>query len=104
MVMATLFSGQAFADQMRCSFSEDPPVSCSFTDRVAPDGTHQMIFNGGGRRMTFVGKSQTGWWSGKLDGKPAMGYERNRGNVVLSSVDLSTRFAWWYPADEHGNY
>lgn len=92
------------ADQVRCSWDDGPAKPCSYADTVGPGGTHKMVFSGAGRRTVFTGKPQTGWWSGKLDGKPAMGYERNRGNMVFSTGDLSARFAWWYPTQEHGSY
>ena len=92
------------AEQIRCSWNDGPDRPCTYSDTVQPDGTHKMIFSGAGQPTVFVGKPQTGWWSGKLNGKPAMGYERNRGNIVFSTTDLSSRFAWWYPIEEHGSY
>lgn len=91
-------------DTVRCSLNYAPDRACRLTDTVGGGGYHRMVFVAGGKQMIFVGKSQTGWWSGKLNGKPAMGYERNRGNVVLSTYDLSTSFSWWYPRTAHGTY
>jgi hypothetical protein len=92
------------ADPVRCSWNDGPAKPCTYADTVQPDGSHRMTFSGNGKPTIFNGKPQTGWWSGKLDGKPAMGYERNRGNFVFSTMDLSSRFAWWYPTEEHGSY
>ncbi len=91
------------SDRVRCSLNYAPDRACMMTDRVVGD-THRMAFVAGNTRVTFVGRKQTGWWAGRLNGKPAMGYERNRGNIVFSSYDLSTSFSWWYPANAHGNY
>jgi hypothetical protein len=103
--LAMLIASPAFAaDPVRCSWDDGPARPCSYADRVGRDGTHRMTFSGGGRHTVFMGKPQTGWWSGTLDGKPAMGYERNRGNMVFATQDLSTRFAWWYPTEAHGSY
>lgn len=91
-------------DQVRCSLDYAPDRACRLTDTVLPGGTHRMVFRAGGRDVTFVGRKQTGWWAGRLNGRPAMGYERNRGNMVLSTYDLRTTFAWWYPRQAHGSY
>lgn len=88
---------------VRCSLNYAPDRACRMTDRVVGE-THHMTFSGPGINVTFVARPQTGWWAGKLNGKPAMGYERNRGNVVISTYDLSTSFAWWYPQQAHGTY
>ncbi len=91
-------------DTVRCSLNYGPERACRLTDTVQQGGVHRMTFDAGGQKLTFVGRKQTGWWSGKLNGRPAMGYERNRGNMVLSTYDLRTSFAWWYPRDAHGSY
>ena len=90
-------------EQARCSIDYAPDRPCSVSDTVK-DGVHHMIFRIGNQQITFVGRSQTGWWSGELNGRPAMGYERNRGNIVFSTEDLKSVFAWWYPDQEHGSY
>jgi hypothetical protein len=89
---------------VRCSFDNGPAKACLMTDVVGRAGVHRMTFVAGTKRATFVGRSQTGWWSGMLNGKPAMGFERNRGHVVYSTTDLSTFFAWWSPGNQHGTY
>ena len=91
-------------DHVRCELDAGPPRDCRLTDTVGRDGTHRMVFTFDTRRVVFVGRSQTGWWAGTLNGRPAMGYERNRGNMVLSTQDLKTSFAWWYPGMAHGTY
>lgn len=78
----------------RCEINDSKPDVCRMTDTVAADGTHTMVFITGQQRIEFVGKSQTGWWSGKLEGMPAMGREINRGHIMFSTVDLQTAFEW----------
>lgn len=97
-------SSPAVAREAYCSLDMAPAVPCSVTDTVDADYVHAMRFEFPGHVVRFEGKSQTGWWSGKLDGKPAMGYELNRGHTVYSTVDLGTRFEWWTPGMQHGNY
>jgi hypothetical protein len=104
MVPILILAAAATAEPVRCSLDEVLLAHCRLIDQVAADGAHHMLFEAEGRRILFVGRSQSGWWSGRLDGRPAMGYERNRGNVVFSTVDLKRRFAWWYPGEEHGSY
>lgn len=91
-------------DAVRCSVDYAPDRACRLTDTAAPNGVHRMVFRSGNRTIVFVGRQQTGWWAGKLDGRPAMGYERNRGNVVFSTYDLRTTLSWWYPGQTHGSY
>jgi hypothetical protein len=90
-------------EKVRCSFDYGPAQMCVMTD-VVSGGVHRMRFTAGKRQATFVGKANTGWWAGRLNGRPGMGYERNRGYTAFSSYDLSTSFAWWYPGSEHGSY
>ncbi len=92
------------ADDVRCSLNYAPDRACRLTDTVQQGGVHRMTFVTGGKTVTFIGRKQTGWWSGTLNGRPAMGYERNRGNMVLSTYDLRTSFSWWYPRQAHGSY
>ncbi len=89
---------------LRCSIDYRPDRACTMTDRVE-NGVHHLEFRlDDGRRVIFIGRSQTGWWSGVLDGKPAMGFERNRSHVIFSTADLQTTFTWWRPGSEHGTY
>lgn len=84
-------------DRVFCVFGDAPrPVPCVLTDTVKGGG-HQMVFAAGRQRAVFAGRNNSAWWQGRLNGKPAMGYEKNRGHTVYSSLDLSTRFEWWYP-------
>lgn len=92
------------SEAVRCSLNYAPDRDCLLTDRVERGGIHRMVFAFGADRVTFVGRKQTGWWAGHLNGKQAMGFERNRGNMVLSTYDLSVSFAWHYPGQEHGSY
>ncbi len=90
--------------QVQCTVDHAPPRPCVMRDRVAPDGTHDITFETGDGSVRFVGRTQGGWWSGQLDGKPAMGYERNRGRVAYSTADLARTFEWWSQGHEHGAY
>ncbi|AHE54687.1 hypothetical protein NX02_15015 [Sphingomonas sanxanigenens DSM 19645 = NX02] len=87
----------------RCVEDEKPPVACRM-QVTTRKGVRDLRFDVGGRQIRFVGRAQGRWWSGTLDGKPAMGFERNRGHVVFSTTDLTRTFAWFYPASEHGTY
>ena len=87
-----------------CALDEAPPQPCAMDDHVDAQLVHTMVFSIGNRTVRFSGTSQTGWWSGTLDGKAAMGYELNRGHTVFSTADLKTRFAWWYAGMQHGDY
>lgn len=89
---------------MHCEVDHGRPQPCRMTDHVDRHLVHSMRFTLPGRTVTFQGKAQTGWWSGTLDGKPAMGYELNRGHVVYSTTDLGTTFEWWSSGMQHGNY
>jgi len=106
MIPILLFAQVAAAasEPVQCSLNDMPLAHCRLIDTVRPDGAHRMTFKADRAHVLFVGRSQTGWWSGTLNGRPAMGYERNRGNVVFSTTDLKQRFSWWYPRDEHGTY
>lgn len=97
-------STSTVAQKAYCSLDMASAVPCSVTDTVNADYVHVMRFEFSGHAVRFEGKSQTGWWSGKLDGKPAMGYELNRGHTVYSTTDLGMRFEWWTPGMQHGNY
>lgn len=94
----------AVTASVQCSLDDAAAVACRMSDSVAADGTHTMEFAFGEKRVRFVGKSQTGWWSGQLDGRPAMGRELNRGHTVYSTTDLKTAFEWWSEGNEHGAY
>lgn len=91
------------AETVRCSIDNAPARACRMAIATR-DGVRHLRFSVAGQRIEFVGRAQSGWWSGKLNGRPAMGFERNRGHVVFSTVDLRTRFSWWYPSSEHGRY
>lgn len=97
-------SSEPVVVSVHCARDDAPAKPCAMRDRVDPDGTHHMTFVSAQTRTRFVGKSQGGWWSGQLNGRPAMGYERNRGHVVFSTTDLKTTFTWWSEGNEHGAY
>ena len=51
-----------------------------------------------GRVITFEGMVNyggAGWWFGKLDGKPAAGYNLNRQHHVFSTADTHFDFDCW---------
>lgn len=51
-----------------------------------------------GRVVTFVGLGSpdgAGWWFGKLDGRPAAGYNLNRNHHVFSTADTKVQFECW---------
>ncbi|QAY75562.1 hypothetical protein [Sphingosinicella sp. BN140058] len=92
------------AEPATCVFGTAPPEACQVGFSVA-GGTMRMQARGkSGKRAVFVGRRQSGWWSGTLDGAPAMAYERNRGNVVFSTRDLRRTFQYWTAGNEHGSY
>lgn len=97
-------SGEAFVSSVQCMRDEADAAACQMSDTLTADGSHDITFVSGKTTTRFVGKSQSGWWSGTLDGKPAMGYERNRGHVVFSTTDLAHTFSWWSQGNEHGSY
>ena len=104
MLPLLILTQAAVAEPVKCSLDDVPLAHCRLIDTIQADGSHRMEFQADRAQVLFIGRSQTGWWSGTLNGRPAMGYERNRGNVVFSTTDLKQRFAWWYPRDEHGTY
>lgn len=92
-------------ERVRCIVDHGPPQDCRVTFATAAAGVRTLRFDlGRGRRVVFTGRALTGWWSGRLDGRPAMGFERNRGNVAFATTDLSHSFEWFYPYSEHGRY
>ncbi len=108
LIAAAACAGAVRADDagepVHCALNDAPAVACRMTDHVDAGGTHSMEFAFGTQRARFSGHSQTGWWSGQLDGKPAMGRELNRGHVIFSTVDLETTFECWSEGSEHGSY
>jgi hypothetical protein len=91
-------------ESVHCRLSYATAVPCQMTDRVGADELHNLEFVFGNNHVRFTGMAQTGWWSGQLDGQPAMGHELNRGHVVFSTLDLKTTFEWWSEGHEHGTY
>ena len=104
MFALAMATAPAAAVPATCSLDYGKPVPCRVADRVDGNGGHATTFTMGQRILKFVGKSQTGWWSGTLDGKPAMGVELNRGHVRFSTTDLATSFDYWFTGQEHGTY
>lgn len=91
-------------EKVMCALDGAKPAPCTMTVTASADGNHSLVFAAGTKRVRVTGKSQTGWWSGTLDGKPAMGIEMNRGYTRWSSTDLTQTFDWFYPGQQHGTY
>lgn len=103
--MIVLALALAAAEPATCVFDTAPPEPC--TIRFASDGkggTQLHAEGKAGHKADFAGKRGSGWWAGTLNGAPAMGYERNRGNVVFSTSTLDRSFQYWTRGSEHGNY
>ena len=77
-----------------CGLNATKPAPCSISDSVAADGQHDLRFSFANTAVGVFGRNAGAWWSGELNGRPAMGYERNRGHTVLSTTDLKTTFEW----------
>lgn len=77
-----------------CSLDAGQPKPCSISDRVTADGQHDLRFSFDGITARFLGRNAGAWWSGKLNGRPAMGYERHRGYTIFSATDLKATFEW----------
>jgi hypothetical protein len=106
-LLATISVARAAApvtESVHCSLNYSAAEACQMSDQVASDGLHTMEFVFGSNRVRFTGNSQGGWWSGQLDGQPAMGFELNRGHLLFSTSDLKTTFEWWSNGNEHGTY
>ena len=87
-----------------CVFGYGEPTACRATADASPDGTVTVVYRATGRQAVFRGRSQSGWWSGTLNGAPAMGYELNRGHIVYSTRDLKGVFEHWSAGMQHGRY
>jgi hypothetical protein len=102
---ATAATGQgASTGPDTCVFGYGKPTACRATADAMPDGTVTVVYRAAGRQAVFRGRSQSGWWSGTLNGAPAMGYELNRGHTVYSTRDLKGVFEHWSAGMQHGRY
>ncbi len=105
LLLSALCAGaQPSGEALVCTADEQEPAPCRFQDSINQHQAHVIVFEREGARHTFVAKEQTEWWSGTFDGHPAMGVELNREHMKISTTDLTHRFEWWYPDDEHGTY
>ena len=95
---------QPSTEAVVCAADDQEPAPCRLQESIREDGSHVMVFERSNTRHTFIATHQSGWWSGTLDGSPAMGVELNRGHMRISTTDLRHRFVWWYPRYEHGTY
>jgi hypothetical protein len=82
--------------------SEARPCFTRFTTDVRGVRTVRMAI--GKTEYIFIGRAKNGWWSGRLNGKPAMGYELNRANVKFSTSDLTLSVQYYYTGFENGTY
>ncbi|HVJ02064.1 MAG TPA: hypothetical protein VM662_07775 [Sphingomonas sp.] len=99
-----LLAATLAAESATCVFDTAPPEPCEILFTVERGSTRMMARGRSGKRVIFVGRRNSGWWSGTLNGAPAMAYERNRGNVVFSTRTLDRSFQYWTRGNEHGNY
>ena len=97
---------QATAEPATCVFDTLPPEPCTVSFAVHGEGATELRAKStkGGHAAIFVGQRQSGWWSGTLDGAPAMGYELNRGNVTFATRALGKTFQYYTSGGEHGSY
>ena len=96
-------------EDVTCSFDDGSAERCTMTvtdvlgtGDGGPD--QEIVWTASDRAVLFVGRRMGPWWSGELDGAPAMGRELNRGNVVFSTRDLERSFQYWADGMEHGSY
>jgi hypothetical protein len=99
-----LLAGILATESATCVFDSAPPEPCEISFTVERGNTRMVARGRSGKRTVFVGRRASGWWSGALDGAPAMGHERNRGNVVFSTRALDRSFQYWTRGNEHGSY
>ncbi|MBO9623382.1 MAG: hypothetical protein J7500_11795 [Sphingomonas sp.] len=97
-------AGMLAAESATCVFDTAPPEPCEIVFTVDRGNTRMVARGRSGKRVTFVGRRNSGWWSGTLDGAQAMGRELNRGNVVFSTRALDRSFQYWTRGNEHGSY
>ncbi|UIJ46502.1 hypothetical protein LZK98_06015 [Sphingomonas cannabina] len=94
------------SEQATCAFDTAPPESCTVAFTVRTDGTTELRAKAikGEHQAVFIGRRQSGWWAGTLDGAEAMGYELNRGNVTFATRALDRTFQYYTAGHEHGSY
>ena len=97
-------SSLAVTEKATCLLDNNLPAPCKVVFDKQADGQDIVTLDIDGKTIVFTGMHQGEWWSGELAGKPAMGYERNRGNVVFSARDLTMTLQYWTQGNEHGSY
>ena len=102
-------SPAANGEAVTCAFEDGSETRCIMSIAEVPGTTdhgpdQEIMWTSRVRFAIFVGRRMGPWWSGELDGEPAMGFELNRGHVVLSTRDLEHTFRYWADGMEHGNY
>jgi hypothetical protein len=103
-VSLLLLGAALAAESATCVFDAAPPEPCEIDFTVEQGSTRMTARGRSGKQVVFVGKRASGWWSGTLGGAPAMGHERNRGNVVFSTHALDRSFQYWTRGNAHGSY
>lgn len=103
--LAAVMTPQA-SEQATCVFDTAPPEPCTVAFAVHADGVIELRAKArkGEHQAVFVGRRQSGWWAGTLDGAAAMGYELNRGNVTFATCALDRTFQYYSAGHEHGSY
>jgi hypothetical protein len=104
MSLIAIVAAAAISNGATCLFDDAPPEPCVVTFKERAGATELRATGKSGKRVTFTGTRNSGWWSGMLDGSPAMGFELNRGNISFSTRTLSKRFQYFTPGSEHGTY
>lgn len=93
------------AEAATCVVGDAAPQPCTMSFGIPDDAASRVVsFKIGNDNVVFRGNNQGPWWSGALDGNPAMGYELNRGHVVFSNQKLDQQFEYWTKGNEHGSY
>ncbi|MGK6318110.1 hypothetical protein [Sphingomonas sp. DT-204] len=94
------------SEQATCVFDTAPSERCTVTFIVRTDGATELRAKAleGGHQAVFIGRRQSGWWAGTLDGAAVMGYELNRGNVTFATRALDRTFQYYTAGHEHGSY
>ncbi len=103
---------------MRCAFGNDvysgtkgEPCSLSYGQKNDVTGHPKdtdlyQWRTRGGRVVTFVGRKDDGvrWWFGRINGKPASGFDLNRNHYVFASRDGEFEFECWIGGWGRGTY
>jgi hypothetical protein len=92
------------AAEIYCVVNTSEPRPCVTRFTTDARGVRTVRMTVGKSQYVFIGRARDGWWSGRLNGKPAMGYELNRANVKFSTSDLSLSVQYYYSGSQNGTY